>query len=49
MFDQKCPSVNFINILHEAFTLVDPESVKNTAKSSVSFYAFVIFVHISCT
>jgi len=34
--------VNFTNVLHEAFTLVDPESVKNTVKSSVSFYAFGI-------
>jgi len=34
--------VNFTYFLHEAFTLVDPESVKNTVKSSVSFYAFGI-------
>ncbi len=32
--------VNFINVLYTAFTLVDPESVKNTVKSSVSFDAF---------
>jgi len=25
--------VNFINVLPSAFTLVDPESVKNTVKS----------------
>jgi len=34
--------VNFINVLHTAFTLVDPISVKNTVKSSVSFYTFGI-------
>jgi hypothetical protein len=31
------PGLNFINILRTAVTLVDPESVKNTVKSSVSF------------
>jgi len=35
--------VNFINILGTAFALVDPKSVKNTVKSSVSFYAFEIY------
>jgi len=40
--------VNFINVLHSAFTLVDPEIVKNTVKSSV-FYAFRICGHKSCT
>ncbi len=34
------PCVNFINVLRTAFALVDPKSVKNTVKSSVSFYAF---------
>ncbi len=29
--------VNFIYILHTAFALVDPESVKNTVRSSVFF------------
>ncbi len=29
------PSVNFINILHAAFAHVEPESVKETIKSSV--------------
>ncbi len=29
--------VNFINVLRTAFALVDPESVKNTVRSSVSF------------
>jgi len=43
------PGVNFINILRAAFTLVDPKSVKNTVKSSVSFYAFGIYVRKSCT
>jgi len=41
--------VNFINVLREAFTLVDPKSVKNTVKSSVSFYAFGIYKRKSCT
>ncbi len=41
--------VNFTNILPTAFTLVDPESVKNTVKSSVSFYAFRICACKSCT
>ncbi len=31
------PGVNFINILRTAFALVDPESVKSTVRSSVSF------------
>ena len=43
------PGLNFINILRTAFTLVDPKSVKNTLKSSVSFYAFGIYVRKSCT
>ncbi len=34
--------------LHTAFALVDPESVKITVKSSVSFYAFGINEHESC-
>ncbi len=34
--------VNFTKVLCAAFTLVDPKSVKNTVKSSVSFYAFGI-------
>ena len=38
--------VNFINILRTAFTLVDPKSLKNTVKSSVSFYAFGIYKHM---
>jgi len=40
--------VNFINVLHTAFALIDPESVKNTVKSSVSFYTFGIYEHKSC-
>jgi len=43
------PGVDSTNVLHEAFMLVDPESVKNTVKSSVSFYAFGICERISCT
>jgi hypothetical protein len=43
------PGVNFINVLCTAFALVDPESVKNTVKSSVSFYAFGIYKRKSCT
>ncbi len=41
--------VNFTNVLRPAFTLVDLESVKNTVKSSVSFYAFGIYERKSCT
>ncbi len=41
--------VNFINVLYTAFTLVDPESVKNTVKSSVTFYTFGIYGCKSCT
>jgi len=40
--------VNFINVLRTAFVLVDPKSVKNTVKSSVSFYAFGIYERKSC-
>ncbi len=43
------PGVYFINILCTAFALVDPESVKITVKSSVSFYAFGIYENKSCT
>ncbi len=43
------PVANFTNVLCQAFTLVDPETVKNTVKSSVSFYAFGICVCKSCT
>ncbi len=43
--DQSCdgnasPCVNFTKIIYTAFTLVDPKSVKNIVKSSVSFYTF---------
>ena len=41
--------VNFINNLHTAFAFVDSKSVKNTVKSSVSFYAFWIYKRKSCT
>jgi len=34
--------VNFTNILRAAFTLIDPKSIKNTVKSSLSFYTFKI-------
>jgi len=43
------PCVNFTNVLCAAFMLVVPKSVKNTVKSSVSFYAFGICTHKSCT
>jgi len=43
------PGVNFTNILRTAFMLVDPKSVKNAVKSSVSFYAFGICERKSCT
>jgi len=42
------PGVNFTNVLHKAFTLVDPKSVKNAVKSSVFFYAFGIYGRKSC-
>jgi len=46
----KCrPGVNITNVLLAAFMLVDPESVKNTVKSSVSFYAYGICSNKSCT
>jgi len=41
--------VNFINVLCTAFALVDPKSVKNTVKLSVSFYTFGIYERKSCT
>ncbi len=37
------PGLNFINVLCTAFALIDPESIKITVKSSVSFYAFGIY------
>ncbi len=43
------PCVNFINVLRTAFALIDPKSVTNTVKSSVSFYAFGIYERKSCT
>jgi len=43
------PDVNFTNILPAAFMLVDPESVKNKVKLSVSFYAFGVFAPKSST
>ncbi len=43
------PGVNFINVLHTAFALVDSKSIKNTVKSSVCFYAFGIYERKSCT
>ncbi len=43
------PGVHFINILCTAFALVDPKSIKNTVKSSMSFYAFGIYERKSCT
>jgi len=48
MLTKLTPGVNFINILRTAFALVDPESVKNTVKSPVSFYAFGIYKRKSC-
>ncbi len=43
------PCVNFINFQCTAFALVDPKSIKNTVKSSVSFSAFGIYERKSCT
>jgi len=40
--------VNFTFVLRKAFTLVYPKSVKNTVKSSVSFYAFGIWACKIC-
>jgi hypothetical protein len=42
------PGVNFINVLRVAVAPVDPKSVKNTVKSSVSFYTFGICKRKSC-
>jgi len=39
--------VNFTNIL-SSFCTVDPESLKNTVKSSVSFYTFGLCARKSC-
>ncbi len=43
------PGLNFINVLHTAFILVNPKSVKNTVKSYVYFYAFGICERKRCT
>ncbi len=43
------PGLNFISVIHTAFMLIDPKSAKNTVKSLVSFYAFGIYKHKSCT
>ncbi len=40
--------VNFINVLHTAFTLVDPESVKRYWWLNYIFWAFGIYEHKSC-
>jgi hypothetical protein len=40
--------VDFINVKSTAFTLIDPKSVNNTVKSSISFYAFSIYESKSC-
>ncbi len=42
------PGVNFTNVLRTAFAHVDPKSVKNTVKLSVSFYSFGIYERKSC-
>jgi hypothetical protein len=41
--------VNSNNILRTSFMLVDPKSIKNTVKSSMSFYTFGIYETKSCT
>jgi len=41
--------LNFINVLHTAFTHVDPERAKKTVKSVLSFYAFGLHERKSCT
>jgi len=35
-----CLGLNFINVLHTAFTRTDPECAKKTVKSAVLFGAF---------
>ena len=37
VYSSKFPGVNFINVLHTAFTLVDPESVKKIDNLTVFF------------
>ncbi len=37
------PGLNFINVLHIAFTLVDPRSIKRYWWLNCIFYAFVIY------
>jgi len=48
-FQESTPGVNFTNVLRAAFTLIDPQIVKNTVKSSVNFYTFGICACKSCT
>jgi len=48
MLMKLAPGVNFINVLTAGFACADPESIKNTVKSSVSFYAFGKYVGKSC-
>ncbi len=43
------PAVNFTNVLREAFTLVDPKSVKNIDNLTVFLNTFVICKCKSCT
>jgi len=40
--------LNFINVLHTAFTCADPECVKKRVKSAVSFDAFGTYELKSC-
>ncbi len=52
-FKKRClttsrPRVNFINVLCAAFTPLDPEIVKSTLKSSVSFCTFEICARKIC-
>jgi len=43
------PGLNFINVLHTAFTQADPECTKKTVKSAMSFDAFGTYERKSCT
>jgi len=43
------PTVNFTNVLHKAFMLVDPESVKKIENLTVFFNDSGICEHKSCT
>ena len=43
------PGVNFINILHEAFTFIGQKAQKDTKDMTVFFYSFWIFALKNCS